>query len=843
MASLKFITRTAIRDSRKNRGRLALFMSSILLGISALVAINSFNDNVVDDINNQAASLLGADLDIDGNKEASEYVMSAIDSLDAILATEVELLTMSYMPQQDASQFVRLKALEGPFPFYGKLKTEPVEAAERFRQNKTVVVDESMLFQYGLQRGDSIRLGKSIFTIEGTIKNAFGGVAAGASFAPTLYISKQYLASTELVQPGSLVEYSYLIKLNDDTDPDEWKAQRRERFRQDAMRIETVNDQKEDVSEAFDSLNYFLNLVALVALLLGCIGVASSVFIYVKSKINSIATFRCLGMKGNGAFSIYFLQIFFLGLIGVVTGAILGSFIQLIIPQVLSDFLPFEVTTKVSWTAVVDGIVIGLIITMLFALIPLLAVRKISPLRTLRASYEQDTEGGDPLRWVVYFAILASLFLFLWRLTGDPGAGATFTIGLVAAFLVLFFVSKGIIWSVKKFFPRNWNFVLRQGIANLFRPNNQTQTLLVSIGLGTSILTTLFIIQGLLLKNVDSMDAGNQPNMVLYGIERTQKDDLAQLTESYNLPVINQVPIVTMALAEWKGKTKAEWFADTTRTARSWAINREARVTYRDKIDPSEKLLKGNFIGTYDPGIDSIYISLSDGYARALDVDLGDELVWNVQGTRIKTYVSSIREIDFASMNTRFFIVFPNGVLEDAPQFQVLVTKSPDTKTTAAYRSAVVKSFPNISVIDLASILSTVNDILNKVSYIIQFMALFSILTGVVVLISSLLLSKYQRIKESVLLRTIGASTKQILQINIAEYAILGALSASTGIIIALVGSFLLAKFQLELDFMIRWYPLLIIFTLVVGLTVFIGMLNNREVVRKSPLEVLRKEV
>jgi putative ABC transport system permease protein len=418
----------------------------------------------------------------------------------------------------------------------------------------------------------------------------------------------------------------------------------------------------------------------------------------------------------------------------------------------------------------------------------------------------------------------------------------TFTGALIFSFFVLFAVSGLIMWLIRKFFPRNWNFVFRQGLSNLYRPNNQTRTLIVSIGLGTAILTLLFIIQGLLLSNVDSMDAGSQPNMIAYGIETEQKDSIAQMTEDLGLPLIQQVPIVTMRLIGWKGKSKSEWMADTTRTASRWAINREARVTYRDYLEDDEKLLEGNFIGNTEPG-DSIFISLDDGYASSLDVGIGDELEWNVQGAIIKTYVSSLREIEFRSMRTRFFILFPNGVLEKAPQFHVLVTKYPDNEQMATYRREVVKAFPNVSVIDLASILSTLNDILNKISYVIKFMAGFSILTGLIVLISSLLLSKYQRVKESVLLRTIGASQAQILKINATEYAILGALSAATGIVIALVGSYFLATYELDLDFTIRYLPILLIFLFIVGLTVVIGLINSKDVIQKSPLEVLRKEL
>ena len=835
-----YLLKTAWRDSRKDRGRLLLFMSSIILGIAALVAINSFNDNLVKDINQQAASLLGADMSLSGNREADPTLLTALDSISTEKATELELLSMAYLPQKDESQFVRIKAVEGGFPFYGKLLTEPSSAANNYQDNETALVDESMMIQYGLTVGDSIKLGEKTFEIAASLKNAFGSIGIASSFAPAIYIGGKYMPETNLIQPGSLVNYGYYYKTPENSDTDKWEDNHRQMLRTFSMRLTTVADQKENLSEAFDSLNSFLNLVALVSLLLGCIGVASSVFIYVKNKISSIAIFRCLGMSGKSAFLIYFFQILFLGFFSVLIGAILGSFIQVVLPKIMSDFLPFEVSTSLSWPAILEGISIGLIITILFSLLPLISVRNISPLRTIRASFEKDISQRDPWRWALYFAIVLSIFIFLWRLTGNAMNGLIFSAGLLIAFFLLVVVSNLIMWSVKKFFPRKWSFVARQGLSNLFRPNNQTQTLIISIGLGTAVLTTLFVIRGLLLNNVQEMDAGNQPNIILYGIEKEQTDALTQITNDYEMPIIQQVPIVTMKLDEWKGKSKSEWLQDTSGDVRRWAMNREARVTYRDYLDTNEELVEGDFQNKKTTPGDSILISLDRGYANGLGVEMGDELIWNVQGTRIVTYVGSLRQIEFRNMQARFFIVFPTGVLEQAPQFQVLVTKSPDTKTTASYRNDVVKKFPNVSVVDLGSILASLGTVLDKVSYIIQFMAAFSILTGIIVLISSLFLSKYQRIRESVLLRTLGASRKQIINIQMVEYLILGALSAATGIVISLVGSWFLAKFQLELDFNINYWPILIVFLMVTLLTTFIGMLNSREVVNKSPLEVLR---
>ena len=841
---LKFLLRIARQDARKEVGRLTLFMSSIVMGIAALVAINSFNDNLAQDIDREAAALLGADLVVSGNRPAGAITKETLDSLSAEQATEVELLSMAFLPEPAVSEFIRVKALRGAFPFYGEMETQPPSAVIQIRQGKGALVEDGLMLQHNLQIGDSIRIGQVMFSIIGILKNAFGSAEISSSFAPTVYINRDYLASTELIQPGSLVNYYYYYKLSDPEFPiDEWKEDRVDRLRTESMRMETVTDRQAGIGDAFDNLNYFLNLVAMVALLLGCIGVASSVFIYVKKKIPSIAIFRCLGLSGKEAFAVYFIQIFFLGILGVVTGALLGSLVQMVLPSVLSDFLPVTVETGISWKAIWQGFVIGLCMTTLFALLPLLPIRNVSPLRALRVSFEENNKGFDVVISAIAVLILGSLFLFLWLLTENIVTAAMFLLGLSLAFGTLYLVARAVIWLTRNYFPRHWNFVFRQGLANLFRPNNQTQILLMSIGLGTGILTTLFIVQGLLLRNVAAMDAGEQPNIFLFGIETQQVDTLSTMTKSREMSIAQSLPIVTMRLEGWLGKSKEQWLADSNRTAKNWAIHRETRATYRDYLDSNEKLVSGTFPHPRESPQDSIYISLADAFAEAMDVDLGDELVFNVQGARIKTYVRSIRKIDNANMRARFLVLFPSGVLEDAPKFHVLVARSPSVEVTANFRNEVVKLFPNVSVIDLSTILDSVNEILNKVSYIIQFMALFSIITGLIVLLSSLLLSKYQRIKESVLLRTLGASKKQIRWISATEYALLGGLSALMGILIALIAGYLMARFQLDLAFTISWWPIAGVFLFVLAMTVAIGVLNNREVVTKPPLAVLRKEV
>jgi len=586
-----------------------------------------------------------------------------------------------------------------------------------------------------------------------------------------------------------------------------------------------------------------LNLVGFVALLLGCIGVASSVHIYVKDKLSTVAILRCLGVSGRQSLFIYLTQIFAIGLIGAIVGAALGSFLQYLLPIVLGEFLPLEnVSNDISLRAMGLGIITGLGIAILFALLPLLAIRKTSPLRTLRASFEDDTSGSDPIRWLIYGLIVLFIGGFTYLQTEDILTSVLMLVGIGVAFLLLIGVASLLIFIVKKFFPTRWSYVWRQGIANLFRPNNQTLILMVSIGLGTALISTLFFTQDILLNQVAMTGSDNQPNIIIFDIQSSQKEAVSKMVTENDMPLIQEVPIVTMRVDNINGVTKKQYLQDTTSTVRRWAYNREYRVTYRDTMIETETILDGKWHNEM-PDNDTIYISIAERVADAMNAKIGTKIAFNVQGTLIETVVSSIREIDFGRVQTNFFVVFPSGILEMAPQFHVVVSRVETEQQSGAFQQSLVKAFPNVSAIDLTQILKSVDDILTKVSFVIRFMALFSILTGLLVLISSIVLSKYQRIQESVLLRTLGARASQIRWINVMEYFLLGTLATLTGILLSVVGSWLLAKYSFKIPFVPNWWSPFWLFFIVTTLTILIGMLNNREVITKPPLEVLRKEV
>ena len=857
MNNTSWLWRMAWRDSRRSRSRLLLFTASIVMGIAALVAINSFGDNLRGDIDKQARNLLGADIVISSSKVHSDTLQILMDSVASVsidTAKEVGFASMVFFPKTEGTRLINVRALQGDYPFYGKLTTEPASAARSFQDGKKALVDQSLLIQYGVEVGDSVKIGRVVFLIAGKLIQIPGQNAVASTVAPSVYIPNSYLPATGLIQKGSRVRYSYYYKLPTGVDSEAFEDVVQPRFRKEGMRVETVEDRKQSVSRAFRNVERFLNLVSFIALLLGCVGVASAIHIYVKEKIPSVAVLRCLGAKGSQAFYIFLIQISVMGFLGAVAGATLGVLIQRVLPAVLMEFLPFEASLSISWPSVFQGILTGLSIAVLFALLVLLPIRHISPLNTLRASFEQNGEGTkDKLRWLIIALIGLAVYGFAFWQMRRPLEALFFSLGIGVAFLILAGVARLVIWMVKKYFPSSANYLWRQSLANLYRPNNQTLILVVCIGLGTALITQLFFIQDMLLSQVEMTGTNEQPNMVLFDIQTSQKDQIADLTEEMELPLLQQVPIVTMRLENVNGRSRAEILRDTTRwrrgqpnpgRVRRWTVNREYRITYRDEKLESETIVAGKWHAPPQSPEDTIFVSLEEELGREdLNVEIGDQLIFNVQGRMIPVTVGSFRTIEFNRFQTNFMVVFPSGVLEEAPQFHVLVTRATSTEKSAAYQRAVVKSFPNVSAIDLSLVLNTIDDILSKVSFVIRFMALFSIITGLIVLLGSVIISKFQRIRESVLLRTIGASRRQILLINMYEYFILGLLASVTGILIALAGSWATAIFSFEMVFVPTLWPPLIVIAFITGITMLLGLFNTRSIVNNPPLEVLRKEV
>lgn len=830
----------AWRDGKASSSRLLLFMASIILGIAAVVAIQSFSENLQQNIGQQSKALMGADFIIDSRQLPNEKVRRIIDSLGGADAYEVNFASMAAFPKNDGVKLVRVRGIEGNFPFYGTLETEPVAAASSYQKEEGALVDATVMLQYNLAPGDSVKIGNVTLPIVGALKSAPGSIAAGTTIAPPVIIPFKFIEATELLQVGSRKEYQYFFVVPPTMDLEQLDKDLDPILDAEDADLDTHLVASQQLGQGYENVSKFLNLVAFIALLLGCVGIASSVHIYIKEKVRSVAILKCLGATRRHTFLIYLIQISLMGLIGGILGTLIGLGFQQSFPLILREFLPFDVTITINWPPIVMGLSLGVFMSIAFALMPLLRTWYVSPLEVLRV----QKEDGVKSRWV-WFLTLVGILLFVYLFAFWILEDLLYALGFVLTALITFSILAGVatlfMKGIKKFFPTSWSFTARQSLLNLFRPNNQTAVLIVAIGLGTFLISTLYFTKDILLARTSLENNSNSPNIILLDVQTDQREDVANSITPKGLPVIDNMSIVTMRVHSINGKLSSEIRKDSTAGIREWVLNHEFRVTYRDSLIASEILAEGEWTPKLAPD-EPIVISIADGIAEDANVGIGDEIVFNVQGVLMTTTVGSIRKVDWGRAQMNFLIVFPNGVLENAPQFHVLTTRTPDDKTSATLQRELIKRFPNVSVIDLRQILSLIEDILTKISWVINFMAFFSILTGIIVLIGSVRTSKYQRIKESVLLRTLGAKSKQILQIIALEYFYLGIIGSGIGVLLSLVSSLLLAILVFEIPFVPSVIPFLVFLPGITALVMAIGLGNSRSVLVSPPLEVLRKE-
>ncbi len=412
------------------------------------------------DIDREAKTLLGADLLIDANQPAPDSILAKIETPGTEKAKVLNFVSMIRFPKNGGTRLSLIRSLEGNYPFYGKWKSVPEDSWRSFRKGKKALVDHALMLQFGIQPGDSIQIGDVMFLVEGDLMSSPGRAGIASSIAPVVFITSEWLDSTGLVQRGSRVDYQYFYQMPAGSDPDALVKSMDKELEKANLNSDTVESRKRSIGSAFGNFGTFLNLVGFIALLLGCIGVAGAVHIYIKDKLPTVAILRCLGASGRKAFYVYLVQVAGIGLLGAVAGAVAGSLIQKMLPWLLSDLLPIEtVSTNFSVGAIVQGIVLGLSVAVLFALLPLSGILKTSPLRTLRASFDESTDTAkgriDWLRLGVYTLIILAIFGFTWWLVRNWTETFFFMGGIAAAFLILWGISKLLTVLLRRFFPKN----------------------------------------------------------------------------------------------------------------------------------------------------------------------------------------------------------------------------------------------------------------------------------------------------------------------------------------------------------------------------------------------------
>jgi putative ABC transport system permease protein len=847
-----FTIAMARREGRGSRRRLALYMSSITLGVAALVAINSFRKNVTAAISGQAREVLGADLELSSRRGFDSIIQGVLDSAarsGVPVSRVTSFASMALATRSGGTRLVEVRALEGGYPYYGAIETEPAGTWARLAAGPNALVDPALLIQLSAAVGDTLAVGEARFVIRGAVVKYPGDIALRTAIGPRVYIPAAYLEDTQLLRAGSLARYLAYLKLEPPAEVQRFLNRHNQAFRQHNVGYDTVAERESELTDSLDILARFLGLVGLVALLLGGVGVASAVNVFARQKLEIAAILRCLGATQGTVFTIYLLQAGAMGLLGAAVGVALGVLVQWQLPGLLADMLPIAVPVGVDYVSIVVGLGIGLWVAVVFALLPLLSIRDVSPLAAIRKDFDPATPVPWSQRITAYIAIVGSILaLSLWQ-APRMEAGLAFAAG-VAATTLLLWISAGLLTrAVRRFFPRRARYEVRQGVANLFRPHNQTTAVTLAVGFGIFLIATLYVVQRNLLDQLQLDARPDRPNLVLFDIQRDQIDGARELLRQRTVGRLLETPIVTARIAAINGQTVQQLLTGPDGYRRSrWALRREYRNTYRDTLVATEELVAGAWWeserGGQRPtptGEALPRISVEADLADELQVGIGDRITWDVQGIQVESQIANLRRVTWARFEPNFFVVFAPGPLEAAPHSFVVLARVADRTARAEVQRDLVLRYPNIAAVDLTLLQETLDSVLSSVSLSIRFMALFSIVSGLLVLIGAIATTRFQRMRESVLLKTLGASQRQIIGITLTEYSALGALSGLTGVLLAGVAGWALMRFFFEVPFRLPAIPLGALAVGAALITMVVGLANSWSVFGRTPLAVLRE--
>ncbi|HJP84948.1 MAG TPA: FtsX-like permease family protein, partial [Gemmatimonadaceae bacterium] len=825
-------------------------MSSISLGVAALVAIDSFADNITQSVKDQSRALMGGDVSFNSSKPIPPAIDSIFDSLSrhgVSFARVTTFPSMAVVPRTAGTRFAQVRGVTDNYPFYGNIVTEPAGRWQMLQNGANAIVDPSLLTSLNAHVGDTLKLGFGTFTIIASIKDLPGAAGIAEMLGPRIFIPARFIAETQLLVFGSTADRIVLAKLPAGTDPDKFVKPIRKPFSQQQIRVRTVTQSEAATSDAIENLSNFIGIVGLVALLLGGIGVASGVRAFVERKIDTVAVMRCLGASSGQVLAIYVAQAAAMGLIGAAVGAALGVAVQFILPHAMKDFLPVDVHVSLVPSAVFTGLAVGGWIALVFALRPLLALRNVSPLQTLRRDTDADVlrmRWSDAPRLIVNAALVLSVVAIALTRANTARQAISMSAATGVAILALAVSAAVLSWAARKGLRTRWPYVVRQGVANLYRPGNQTRAVVLALGFGAFLVSTLYLVQHNILRRFTRAEAEARGNVVFFDVQQDQAPGVDSIIRANRYEVVQTAPVVTMRIAAINGKSVAAMTPTSgQRGGRAgWALRREFRSTYRDKPASSETIVAGKWFSdsSLKQQRDTGEISLEDGIADELKVKLGDVITWNVQGVDIPTRITSLRKVIWTRFEPNFFVVFPPPVLRGAPNQYILLAQVTDPNAVPLLQRAVVNRFPNVSSLDLTAIKKTVDKIVARVSLAIRFIALFSLAVAVPVLFSAVAATRRARVREGVLLKTLGATRGQIARILLAEYSLLGVLGGLTGMLLSIAGGWAVVRYIFKTPFGTPVGPVLSIAFVVVALTLLIGLLAGRDVFRETPVAALR---
>jgi putative ABC transport system permease protein len=845
------------------RRRLLLSMSSIMLGVAGLVAIDSLASNATSGVHDQARSLVGGDVALSPRDTLPHDVSRVLDSLAAHgtgVATQTSFVSMASGGTASALRLVQVRAVTPGYPFFGGIRTEPIAAWSALHAGRNVVVDAAVLSGLGIRVGDSLALGGVHFAVTGIIRDVASDVAITTTLGPRVYIPASYLEATHLLVAGSRSQRDIVLRLPPSLGEESFASRFGPSFGKAGVRIRTAEQNANRVSDTIEYLRNFLALVGLIALLLGGIGVASGVRAFVLRKIDTVAVLRCLGATGPQVLLIYVTQAAVLGLVGAMIGAAGGVVLQFVLGSAVGRYLPAGMSIALAPAPIAFGVLTGVWVALVCALQPLLSLRRVSPLQALRR--EDDSialgVGADWAPRLVGLLMVASLAFVTVARARRWQEGIAFAFGILVVMGALWIAAAMLSRVARAVVRPFWPFPLRHGVASLHRPGNQTRAVVVSLGFGVFLVGTLYQTQSSLLAVMSDRLAQLHANVVFFDIQSDQASGVDASLARHHASVLTRIPIMTVRIGAINGRSLADIMADTSRDARGVggrggrgrqggdggdfgnprrAAGREWRASYSDTLGASETIVAGAWFGRAPKGVGEV--SLDSAAATRLRVKVGDAITWQLQGVPIATRVTSLRAVDRTQLQPAFQVLFPSALVRGAPmQFAVLANALPDS--VPVIQRDVVGQFANVSTVDLSLVEATITAVLVKIHAAIQGLTTMCVVLAIPVLFSAVAATRRERLREAVLLKVLGATRRQVGRMLVTEYLVVGTLGSLVGIVLSGLAAWSITHFVFKVPFAGAPLAALGIAGVMIGVVVTIGILTGREVFMSTPMAALR---
>jgi putative ABC transport system permease protein len=847
--TLRQLIALAFAETRGAGKRFLFFVICLAIGVGAVMTIKSASDIMEQAILGESKSLLAADIEIKSSWPQSEtdraYQKSALPQSEFQLLREVHAMARfpSARSKRNGSLLVELKSVPTApplYPYYGKFKTKPALPINELLSGSGALVAPSFLLKTKLKVGDTFQLGSVTARISGVIEGEPDRISLAFSLGPRVIVSNATLDQSQLIAPGSRIRYKTLIRLPQDVDPEQAVTRLEFGLKDQGTSIRTYRDVASNLTKSVDRMGKYLGSVGVIALLMGGIGIAMIIRTFMAQKLDTIAILNCLGATSRTVFQVYLLQAVLLGLIGSGLGVGIGYGLQYLLPSKMSGLLNVQFEPGFLWMPAAQSMSLGIMTTLLFTLWPLIRAVRTRPLRLFRhiAEEEELAKGSRRQRW-----IMATLFalglagIIVWQAESIQ-RGLVFLIALAVAMGLLAGISALLLKTLRTM-PPSKRMTRRYGLANLYRPNNQAVSIITALGIGIMLVLTIRLVQmdmiAMLKKNTDI----KPPNFFFIDIQRGQIDTFEKVVHQ-TVPdaKLELTPLVRSRLFSIDDRKMKNWQYKNRRDE-EWFINKEFSVTHMMELPKRDNnLIEGRWWTPEESKLSQV--SLEEDAARRLGAQLGSKLTMDIQGIPITAEVTSIRKVSWRNIRTNFYMIFSPGALAQAP-VTYIGTVSLDKSKETAMQESVVNALPNITALSTRDIVDTVESVVNKLLTLVDFMSGFAIVSGLFILSGAIASTKFRRMKESAILKTLGAKRSVVASILGYEYAMLGVIAATIGVLLSAGLSWAVMEYIVKSDWNLRIVPLGWALLTAVILTTVTGIVSSLDVLRNKPIQTLRK--